>query len=77
MNLMRWLSLLPLLLTVPAKAASSSSSSSLQNVVTYDEYSLMINGTRLFVFSGEFHPFRYSLAIEFGYTGLKMYRLLT
>jgi hypothetical protein len=26
--------------------------------VTYDQYSLMLNGERIFVWSGEFHPFR-------------------
>lgn len=30
----------------------------LQDVVTYDNYSLLINGERLMIFSGEFHPFR-------------------
>ncbi|KAJ7688379.1 glycoside hydrolase superfamily [Mycena rosella] len=29
-----------------------------QNIVTWDEYSLMINGSRLNVFSGEVHPYR-------------------
>ncbi|GKZ39815.1 hypothetical protein AbraIFM66950_001273 [Aspergillus brasiliensis] len=30
----------------------------LQNIVTWDNRSLMINGERLMIFSGEFHPFR-------------------
>lgn len=30
----------------------------LQDVVTYDNYSLLINGERLMIFSGEFHPYR-------------------
>ncbi|KAF8076034.1 glycoside hydrolase family 35 protein [Lyophyllum atratum] len=30
----------------------------LQNIVTWDQYSLMINGKRLMVFSGEVHPYR-------------------
>jgi hypothetical protein len=30
----------------------------LQNIVTWDNYSLSINGERLMIFSGEFHPFR-------------------
>ncbi|KAF3768705.1 family 35 glycoside hydrolase [Cryphonectria parasitica EP155] len=30
----------------------------LQDVVTYDNYSLLINGERLMIYSGEFHPFR-------------------
>jgi beta-galactosidase GanA len=28
------------------------------HTVTFDKYSLMVDGTRLFVWSGEFHPFR-------------------
>ncbi|KAH8830554.1 glycoside hydrolase family 35 protein [Flagelloscypha sp. PMI_526] len=32
--------------------------SSLQNIVTWDQYSLKINGERLFIFSGEVHPYR-------------------
>ncbi|KAJ7477091.1 glycoside hydrolase family 35 protein [Mycena galericulata] len=31
----------------------------LQNMVTWDEYSLFINGSRVNVFSGEVHPYRY------------------
>ncbi|KAA8570622.1 hypothetical protein EYC84_000021 [Monilinia fructicola] len=30
----------------------------LQDVVTYDEHSLKVYGERLFIFSGEFHPYR-------------------
>lgn len=30
----------------------------LQDIVTWDEHSLFINGERLMIFSGEFHPFR-------------------
>ncbi|KAF9237579.1 glycoside hydrolase family 35 protein [Melanogaster broomeanus] len=30
----------------------------LQNNVTWDEYSIMINGERAFIFSGEMHPYR-------------------
>lgn len=30
----------------------------LQDVVTFDNYSLFINGERTMIFSGEFHPFR-------------------
>jgi len=33
-------------------------SDSLQDIVTFDQHSLKVNGERLFVFSGEFHPFR-------------------
>ncbi len=39
-----------------AGAASAASAGAHQ--VTFDPYSLMIDGTRLFVWSGEFHPFR-------------------
>lgn len=30
----------------------------LQDIVTWDEHSLFINGERLFIYSGEFHPYR-------------------
>ncbi|CAK7217880.1 hypothetical protein SCUCBS95973_003297 [Sporothrix curviconia] len=30
----------------------------LQDLVTFDEHSLLIRGERLFIYSGEFHPFR-------------------
>ena len=30
----------------------------LQDIVTWDEHSLFINGERVMIFSGEFHPFR-------------------
>ncbi|KAH8678995.1 glycoside hydrolase family 35 protein [Tricladium varicosporioides] len=33
-------------------------SDTLQSIVTYDEHSLKIYGERVFVFSGEFHPYR-------------------
>lgn len=33
-------------------------SSNLQDIVTWDEYSLKINGERLMILSGEVHPFR-------------------
>ncbi|RFU30989.1 hypothetical protein B7463_g5308, partial [Scytalidium lignicola] len=33
-------------------------SDGLQSIVTYDEHSLMVYGERIFVFSGEFHPYR-------------------
>lgn len=31
---------------------------SLFSQVTYDEHSLMVHGERIYVFSGEFHPYR-------------------
>lgn len=31
----------------------------LQDVVTWDEHSLMIHGERIMIFSAEMHPFRY------------------
>ncbi|RDW80818.1 putative beta-galactosidase [Coleophoma crateriformis] len=33
-------------------------SDGLQDIVTYDEHSLMVYGERIMVFSGEFHPYR-------------------
>lgn len=30
----------------------------LQDIVTFDNYSLLINGERLMIYSGEFHPYR-------------------
>ncbi|KFY95212.1 hypothetical protein V500_02889 [Pseudogymnoascus sp. VKM F-4518 (FW-2643)] len=33
-------------------------SDGLQNIVTYDEHSLMVHGERIYVYSGEFHPYR-------------------
>ncbi|KAH7399870.1 glycoside hydrolase superfamily [Cadophora sp. MPI-SDFR-AT-0126] len=33
-------------------------SDGLQNLVTYDEHSLIVRGERIFIFSGEFHAFR-------------------
>ena len=47
----------------PARAAVSRAGADLgagagQHAITFDPYSLMIDGTRLFVWSGEFHPFR-------------------
>ncbi|CAK7215511.1 hypothetical protein SBRCBS47491_002506 [Sporothrix bragantina] len=46
--------------TASAKAAPSvlPRQSLLQNLVTFDEHSLIIRGERLFIYSGEFHPFR-------------------
>ena len=43
-----------------ATAAGTASSAAPQpgHAVTFDKYSLMIDGKRLFVWSGEFHPFR-------------------
>ena len=30
----------------------------LQDIVTWDEYSILVRGERILFFSGEFHPFR-------------------
>src|SRR5262245_40185085 len=38
----------------PAAAAAAASS----HTITWDRYSLLIDGQRVFVWSGEFHPFR-------------------
>ncbi len=32
--------------------------SSQPHTITYDHYSLLIDGQRVFIYSGEFHPFR-------------------
>jgi beta-galactosidase GanA len=39
---------------LPATAISASN----QHTITFDHYSLMIDGKRVFIYSGEFHPFR-------------------
>jgi hypothetical protein len=39
---------------LPAVGASSAT----QHSITFDHYSLMIDGQRIFIYSGEFHPFR-------------------
>ncbi|HYZ73268.1 MAG TPA: beta-galactosidase, partial [Chthoniobacterales bacterium] len=39
---------------LPAAAASAST----QHTIKFDHYSLMIDGNRVFIYSGEFHPFR-------------------
>lgn len=38
--------------------ASSNTSDLLQDIVTWDEYSIMVRGERVLFYSGEFHPFR-------------------
>lgn len=48
--------LLPILLLFGIKPIAAATNSS--SPVTWDEYSLSINGERLFVFSGEFHYMR-------------------
>ncbi len=42
----------------PALAPVPALSAAVTHQVTFDPYSLMIDGSRLFVWSGEFHPFR-------------------
>ena len=44
-------------LVLPATLPASANSAS-QHTIAFDHYSLMIDGKRLFVYSGEFHPFR-------------------
>ncbi|MBV8481547.1 MAG: beta-galactosidase [Verrucomicrobia bacterium] len=39
---------------LPAAAATANT----QHTITFDHYSLMIDGNRVFIYSGEFHPFR-------------------
>jgi beta-galactosidase GanA len=41
-----------------AKAAPASQASPSLHTITYDRYSLKIDGKRLFLYSGEIHPFR-------------------
>ena len=36
----------------------SQGDAAIQNTITWDEHSLFVNGTRVLVLSGEFHPFR-------------------
>ncbi|CAK7211837.1 hypothetical protein SEUCBS140593_001299 [Sporothrix eucalyptigena] len=42
----------------PGLAAEPPRQHLLQDLVTFDEHSLIIRGERLFIYSGEFHPFR-------------------
>ena len=42
----------------PTELIKSDKRALLQDIVTFDEHSLFINGERLFLYSGEFHPFR-------------------
>ena len=41
-----------------APAAGAQAAAAAAHTITYDRYSLMIDGRRTFVWSGEFHPFR-------------------
>ncbi|KAH8666832.1 beta-galactosidase [Xylariales sp. PMI_506] len=55
----------------------------LQDIVTWDEYSLFVNGDRIVFFSGEFHPFRlpvpdlwldvFQKIRSLGFTGVSFY----
>ena len=55
----------------------------LQDIVTWDEHSLFVNGDRVFFYSGEFHPFRLPVPGQWldvfqkiralGYTGVSFY----
>lgn len=49
--------LLTALVLVAALAAARPASAA-SHTITWDQYSLMIDGQRVFVWSGEFHPFR-------------------
>src|ERR1022692_1134601 len=42
----------------PAPASASASAAATTHTITYDSYSLSIDGRRTFIWSGEFHPFR-------------------
>src|SRR3954447_25222474 len=50
-------SLVPAGVLVVALAAARPASAA-SHTITWDQYSLMIDGQRTFVWSGEFHPFR-------------------
>jgi hypothetical protein len=45
------------MVAIPFKAASANPVT--QHTVSFDHYSLMIDGKRVFIYSGEFHPFRF------------------
>src|SRR6266702_3182725 len=47
-----------LTLVVSLSPASAWTRPTPTHAITWDQYSLMIDGTRTFVWSGEFHPFR-------------------
>lgn len=64
MRLPSYFSLFLGLLTLCDNVASGITyKNNLQDIVTYDQYSFKVNGTRLFLFSGEFHPFRFALVL--------------
>jgi hypothetical protein len=47
-----------LAVTTPVAPAAAAPSPAPAHTVTFDHYSLMIDGKRTFIWSGEFHPFR-------------------
>ncbi|KAJ5291809.1 hypothetical protein N7478_001060 [Penicillium angulare] len=61
----------------------NASNNGLQNIVTWDEHSILVHGERLMIFSGEFHPFRlpvpdlwldvFQKIKSMGFTGVSFY----
>jgi beta-galactosidase GanA len=51
-----WCLLLAALVLTAVRPATANAAN--QHTITFDHYSLMIDGKRVFVYSGEFHPFR-------------------
>ncbi|AEV86605.1 beta-galactosidase [Actinoplanes sp. SE50] len=50
--------LLALLLALGGAAVPAAATAATEHTVTFDRYSLMLDGRRTFVWSGEFHPYR-------------------
>ncbi|MBO3747364.1 beta-galactosidase [Streptosporangiaceae bacterium NEAU-GS5] len=47
-----------LVVAIPVMAAPTAPAAAATHTITWDKYSLMIDGGRTFIWSGEFHPFR-------------------
>jgi beta-galactosidase GanA len=67
MRMLRWLGLVAVLAALTASGSSAARSSrrmthrataAATHTVTFDKYSLLLDGKRTFIWSGEFHPFR-------------------
>lgn len=66
-----------------SSAANDSADGLLQDIVSWDEYSLIVRGERVLLFCGEFHPFRlpspdlwldvFQKIKAIGYTGVSFY----
>jgi beta-galactosidase GanA len=53
-----WFCLFLFCISLVPMAAAHAQSAGQQHTITYDHYSLMIDSKRIFIYSGEFHPFR-------------------